>query len=66
MKNIDRYVFFMGEQHNPCGGFGDMYDSSNDIGKLEDDGVKAFSVGAVYWWHIVDLTTMKIVREGEI
>lgn len=56
---MKRFLLFAGDNYYPAGG---MYDYRGDFSTIED----ALEARAPQWdwYHIVDHSTMKIVREG--
>ncbi len=62
---MKRYALFCCEQYYPSGGWKDLQDSFDDVEEAASKGGEwepGVGFGA---WHVVDLTTGKIVREGK-
>ncbi len=60
---MNRFLLFDGDNYYPCGGWGDFrgaYDTLDEAIKAAESCEQSFS-----WWHIVDMETLQIVKEGE-
>jgi hypothetical protein len=59
---MKQYLLFVGDDYHPCGGWEDFHSCYESVQEAKLVGVKALK--GYSWWHIVDLTTYKVVARG--